>query len=164
MSPKRFIFTITWVKSNLEELPLDLLFCLVEYLNILSLNLSLLSIFISHIDFWIIVHGHKNLPKVHNDTESPIWDQKWNDMDHCFSAFPPQFWCSSNRPWYCSVLSLGGNVNTRRMSNSDMGSIFHIKINEIFWSKETLMHLFLFINSAQRELVSICTQSIRDCN
>ena len=28
---------------------------------------------------------------------------------------------------YCSVLSLGGNVNTRRMSNPDMGSIFHIK-------------------------------------
>jgi len=28
---------------------------------------------------------------------------------------------------YCSVLSLGDNVNTRRMSNPDMGSIFHIK-------------------------------------
>ena len=28
---------------------------------------------------------------------------------------------------YCSVLSLGGNVNTRRMSKTDMGSIFHIK-------------------------------------
>ena len=28
---------------------------------------------------------------------------------------------------YCSVLSLGGNVNTRRMSKSDMGSIFQIK-------------------------------------
>ena len=28
---------------------------------------------------------------------------------------------------YCSVLSLGGNVNTRRMSQSDTGSIFHIK-------------------------------------
>ena len=27
----------------------------------------------------------------------------------------------------CSVLSLGGNVNTRRMSQPDMGSIFHIK-------------------------------------
>ena len=27
---------------------------------------------------------------------------------------------------YCSVLSMGGNVNTRRMSKSDMGSIFHI--------------------------------------
>ena len=29
--------------------------------------------------------------------------------------------------FYCSVLSLGGNVNTRRMSKPDMGSIFHIK-------------------------------------
>ena len=28
---------------------------------------------------------------------------------------------------YCSVLSLGGNVNTRRMSQPDLGSIFHIK-------------------------------------
>ena len=27
---------------------------------------------------------------------------------------------------YCSVLSLGGNVNIRRMSKPDMGSIFHI--------------------------------------
>ena len=36
---------------------------------------------------------------------------------------------------YCSALSLGGNVNTRRMLQPDMGSIFHIKkINEIFWS------------------------------
>ena len=35
---------------------------------------------------------------------------------------------------YCSVLSLGGNVNTRQMSKPDMRSIFHIKkINEIFW-------------------------------
>ena len=31
-------------------------------------------------------------------------------------------------------------------------------------TKLTLMHLFLFTNSAQRELVSICTQSIRNCN
>ena len=28
---------------------------------------------------------------------------------------------------YCSVLSLDGEVNTRRMSQPDMGSIFHIK-------------------------------------
>ena len=28
---------------------------------------------------------------------------------------------------YCSVLSLGGNVNTRRMSKPNMGSIFYIK-------------------------------------
>ena len=36
---------------------------------------------------------------------------------------------------YCSVLSLGGTVNTREMSKPDMGSIFHIKkINAIFRS------------------------------
>ena len=81
-------------------------------------------------------------------------------------------------PLYCSVLSLGGNVNTRKMSKPDMGSIFYIKnqwnilIIENYYvnyqnyqnlmlltssdTKRTLMHLFLFTNSAQRELVSIC--------
>ena len=34
----------------------------------------------------------------------------------------------------CSVLSLGGKVNTRRMSQSDMESIFTKIIYEIFWS------------------------------
>ena len=87
---------------------------------------------------------------------------------------------------YSSVLSLGGNVNTRRMSKPDMGSICHIKnrwnilvIGNYYVNyqnfqnvmlltssdtKWTLMHLFLFTNSAQRELVSICTQSIHDRN
>ena len=81
---------------------------------------------------------------------------------------------------YCSVLSLVGKVNARRMSQPDMGSIFHIKnqwnilvIGNYYQNlmllissdtKRTLMHLFLFTNSAQRELVSICMQSIRDCN
>ena len=84
---------------------------------------------------------------------------------------------------FCSVLSLGGNVYTRRMSQPDMGSIFHIKKNQrnilgignyyvnyqnyqnpmllsLSDTKRTLLHLLLFTNSAQRELVSICTQSI----
>ena len=87
---------------------------------------------------------------------------------------------------YCSALSLGGNVNTRRMLQPDMGSIFHIKKSTKYSGhrkllyklsklsnlilltssdhKRTLMHLFLFTNSAQRELVSICTQSIYDRN
>ena len=87
---------------------------------------------------------------------------------------------------YCSVLSLGGNVNTRRMLQPDMGSIFHIKKSMKYSghrkllceisklsnlmlltssdTKRTLMHLFLFTNSSQRELVSICTQSIHDRN
>ena len=86
--------------------------------------------------------------------------------------------------FYCSALSLGGNVNTRRMLQPDMGSIFHIKKSMKYSghskllcelsklsnlmllttsdTKRTLMHLFLFINSAQRELVSICTQSMHD--
>ena len=35
---------------------------------------------------------------------------------------------------YCSVLSLSGKVNTRRMSQPDMESIFTKIIYEIFWS------------------------------
>ena len=80
---------------------------------------------------------------------------------------------------YCSALSLGANVNTRRMAHPDMGSIFHIKnqwnilvrgnyyVNYQNYqnlmlltssdTKQTLLHLFLFTNSAQRELFSICT-------
>ena len=83
---------------------------------------------------------------------------------------------------YCSVLSLGGNVNTRRMSKPDMGSIFHINnqwtilvIGNYYMNcqnyqnlmlltssdtKGTLRHLFLFTNSAQRELVSIYATAI----
>ena len=42
---------------------------------------------------------------------------------------------------HCSVLSLGGNVNTRRMLQPDMGSIFHIKkkINEIYSGHRKLL-------------------------
>ena len=88
--------------------------------------------------------------------------------------------------FFCSVLSLGGNVNTSLMSKPDMGSIFHIKnqwnilvtgnyyVNYQNYqslmlltssdTRQTLMHLFLFTNSTQRELLSICTQSLRNCN
>ena len=86
----------------------------------------------------------------------------------------------------CSVLSLGGNVKTRRMSKPDMGSIFHINsqwtilvkgnyyvnyqnyLNLMLLTssdtKRTLRLFFLFTKSAQKELVSICMQSIRNCN
>ena len=40
---------------------------------------------------------------------------------------------------YYSVLSLGGKVNTRRMSQLDLESIFTKIIYEIFWSQETIM-------------------------
>ena len=74
---------------------------------------------------------------------------------------------------YCSLLSLGGNVNTRRMSKLYIGSIFDINNqwyilvienyyenyqnyqNLMLWTssdnKRTLMHLFLFTKSAQRD-------------
>ena len=35
---------------------------------------------------------------------------------------------------YCSVLSLGGKVNKRRMSKPDMGSIYHLQIKSIKYS------------------------------
>ena len=84
---------------------------------------------------------------------------------------------------YCSELSLGGNVNTRRMSKSDMGSIFYIKnqwnilvMGHYYVNYQNFQNLIFFIlqehwciysclkNSAQRELVLICTQSIRNRN
>ena len=86
----------------------------------------------------------------------------------------------------CKAKKVISEVYTRRMSKPEMGSIFQIKNR---WNilvignynvnyqnfqnlmlltssdtKRTLMHLFLFTNSAQRELVSICTQSMRNCN
>ena len=48
---------------------------------------------------------------------------------------------------YCSVLSLGGKVNTRRMSQPDMESIFTKIIYEIFWSKETIMWIIKIIKN-----------------
>ena len=54
----------------------------------------------------------------------------------------------------CSVLSLGGNVNTRRMSKPDMGSIFHIKKSmkysghrKLLWelSKSSKCNAFIFL-------------------
>ena len=81
---------------------------------------------------------------------------------------------------YFSLLSLGSNVNTRWMSKPDIGSIFHIKnqwnilvkgnyyvnyqnyqnlmLLTPWVTKQTMMHLLLFTNSAQKEWVSICTQ------
>jgi len=81
--------------------------------------------------------------------------------------------------FYSSVLSLGGNVNTRKMSKPGIGSIFHKKkqcnilvIGNYYVNyqkyqnlmlltcsdiKRPLMHLF-FTNSVQRELVPICAQ------
>ena len=77
---------------------------------------------------------------------------------------------------YCSELSLGGNVNTRRMSKSDMGSIFLHKKSMKYSGHGTLLcelskfsksnffilqeHWCIYSclkNSAQRELVLICT-------
>ena len=64
---------------------------------------------------------------------------------------------------YCSVLSLGGKVNTRRMSQPDMESIFTKIIYEIF--RRTRMQLFLFTNSRKNWFQYVhCTKSIRNRN
>ena len=42
---------------------------------------------------------------------------------------------------YCSVLSLGGNVNTGRMSVPDMGSMFHIKAMKYSGHRKLLCEL-----------------------
>ena len=90
-----------------------------------------------------------------------------------FPSFEHYSFCSAHN---CSILSLGGKVNTRLMSKPDMESIIHIKnqwnilvIGNYYvnyqnyqnvmllsssGTKRTLMHLFMFTNSAQRELGS----------
>ena len=40
---------------------------------------------------------------------------------------------------YCSVQSLGGNVNTRRMWTPDIGSIFHIKKSMKYFGHRKLL-------------------------
>ena len=46
---------------------------------------------------------------------------------------------------FCSVLSLGGKVNTRRMSQPDMESTFTKIMYEIFWSWEIIIWIFKII-------------------
>ena len=46
---------------------------------------------------------------------------------------------------YCSVLSLGRKINTRRKSQPDMESFLTKIIYEIFWSYETIMGSFKII-------------------
>ena len=84
------------------------------------------------------------------------------------------------------VLSLGGNVNTRRMSKPEMGSIFHIKnhwnilvignyyvnyesyqiliLSSSSDTKRTLMYLFLFTNSPLERTGFNMYKSIRNIN
>ena len=60
-----------------------------------------------------------------------------------------------NNPW--NILVIGKYyVNDQHYQNS-----MRLTYSD---TRRTLMHLFLFTNSAQRELVSICTQSIHDRN
>ena len=124
---------------------------------------------------------------------SNLWDSFWFQYKICMvivlykDLMQGKLFQKCTHLLYCSVLSLGGNVNTRRISKPDLGSIFHHINNQ--WNilvignyyvnyqnyqnsmpltssdpKRTLVHLFLFTNSAQRDLVSICTQSVRDRN
>ena len=54
----------------------------------------------------------------------------WSDkvfMDTTKDVMQGKLFQKCTHLFYCSVLSLAGNVNTRQMSNPDMGSIFHKK-------------------------------------
>ena len=65
---------------------------------------------------------------------------------------------------YCSLLSLGGNVNARWMSKPYMGSIFHIKNQRnILVIGSWCIYSCLQIPSRENWF-SICTQRIRNCN
>ena len=76
---------------------------------------------------------------------------------------------------YCSVLSLGDNVNIRDVEVWQwnilvMGNYYvnyqsyqNLMLLTSSDTKRTLRHLFLFTNSAQRELVSICTAINSPC-
>ena len=67
---------------------------------------------------------------------------------------------------YCSVLTLGGNVNTRRMLQPDMGSIFHIKKSitysghrKLLCELSKLLNLMLLTSSnSKRTLMHSCLQ------
>ena len=86
---------------------------------------------------------------------------------------------------YCSVLSLGGKVSQDgcrsltwnpfsqkqsieysglRKLLCEFSKLSKLNVFILLRYRQTLMHLLLFTNSAQRELVSICMQSIRDRN
>ena len=84
---------------------------------------------------------------------------------------------------YYSVLSLDGKIDDKTDATAWLGINFHKNNILGIWNyymnfqnyqnlmllsssdtRRTLMNLFLFANSAQRELVSICTQSIRNRN
>ena len=56
------------------------------------------------------------------------------------------------------VLHLGSNENTIRMSQPNIMVIGNYHVNYQIFKVQC------FTNSAERELVSICTQSIRNCN
>ena len=74
--------------------------------------------------------------------------------------------------FYSSVLSLGGNVNYIKIQWNilvigkccELSKLSTLMLLTSSDTKRTLMHLFLIAYSIKRELVSICTQSIRNCN
>ena len=107
-----------------------------------------------------------------------IYETRKTCLDWIFQGYNARKVISEVYPSFvlqCTV-SARCNVNTRRITKPDMGSIFRIKnqwniqVIENYYVnyqnyqnlmlltssdiKRTLMHLFLFINSTQRELVS----------
>ena len=64
---------------------------------------------------------------------------------------------------YCNILSLGGHVNTRRMSKLDMGSIVHIKKSMKYSGRRKLLCklsnlMRLTSSDTKRTLIYSCLQ------
>jgi len=59
---------------------------------------------------------------------------------------------------YCSVLSLGGNVNTGQMSEPDIGSIFHIK-NQ--WNILVIGNYYVNYQNYQNVMLSTSSETKR---
>ena len=146
MSPKRFIFTITWVKSNLEELLLDLLFLSCGVLE--HSFTQFIFIFYIYLSYWFLNYSSRAQKlakcsqwhrKSHLGSEmewygplffsisTPILMFVKPSLGSCKDVMQGKLFQKCKHLLYCSILSLGGNVIKRRMSKLDMGSIFHIK-------------------------------------
>ena len=72
------------------------------------------------------------------------------DLANCKDLMQGRLFQRCTHLLYCSVLSPGGNVNTRRMSKPDMGSIFHIN-NE--WNILAIGNYYVNYQNDQNSMV-----------
>ena len=100
------------------------------------------------------------------------WNQGCNArkvISEVYASFVLQRECKHKTDvtdWHGIHLSLKKTMNYsgNRKLLCELSKLSNLMLLTSSDTKRTLMHLFLFTNSAQRELVSICTQSIHDRN